>query len=76
MDKTPIEVWTHKNPLLHHLHVFGCEAFSHVPKEKCSKLDNKVVKCVFIGYVIGVKGYKLLDSVARKVLYRKNVIFI
>jgi transposase InsO family protein len=33
VDKTPMEVWMGKNPSLQHLHVFGCEAYAHVPKE-------------------------------------------
>jgi hypothetical protein len=48
-----------KNPSLQHLHVFIFEAYVHVPKEKLSKLDKKIVKCIFINYGIGVKGYKL-----------------
>ena len=47
--KTPMEVWSGKKPLVRHLHVFGCEAYAHVPKENRSKLENKVVKCIFIG---------------------------
>jgi hypothetical protein len=58
-DKTPHEVWTGKKPSLEHLRVFGCDAYVHVPKENRSKLDNKVEKCIFIGYKDGVKGYKL-----------------
>jgi hypothetical protein len=37
-------------PSVAHLKVFGCDAFVHVQKEKRSKLDKKVVKCIFIGY--------------------------
>jgi hypothetical protein len=33
------------------------------------------MKCIFINYGIGVKGYKLWDLMARKVLYSGNVIF-
>ena len=36
--------------------MFGSLAFAHV---KQGKLDARVVKCVFIGYSEGVKGYKL-----------------
>jgi hypothetical protein len=51
---------------LSHLKVFGCDAFVHVPKEKRNKLDNKAIKCIFIGYKDGMKGYKLWDLVMRK----------
>ena len=70
-----MEVWSGKKPLVRHLRVFGCEAYAHVPKKNRSKLENKAVKCIFIGYSVGVKGYKLWDPVACKVLYRRNVIF-
>jgi hypothetical protein len=75
VGKTPMEVWSGKKPSIRHLRVFGCEAYAHVPKEKRSKLENKAVKCIFIGYSVGVKGYKLWDPVACKVLYSRNVIF-
>lgn len=57
LHKTHVDVWMGKKPSIQHLHVFGCEVYSHVPKEKQSKLDNKEVKCIFIGYGVGVKGY-------------------
>jgi hypothetical protein len=59
VDTNPNEVWSGKKPSVAHLKVFGCDAFMHVPKEKRSKLDKKVVKCIFIGYKEGMKRYKL-----------------
>jgi hypothetical protein len=61
-----------------HFHIsesFGCDAFVHVPKEKRNKLDNKEVKCIFIGYKDGMKGYKLWDPVLRKTIYSQDVVF-
>jgi hypothetical protein len=58
-DTTPHEVWSRKNPSVSHLKVFGYDAFLHVPKEKRRKLDKNAVKCIFIGYKEGMKGYKL-----------------
>ena len=75
VEKTPMEAWSNKKPSLRHLRVFGCEAYAHVPSVKRSKLENKAVKCIFIGYGVGVKGYKLWDPVAEKVLYSRSVIF-
>jgi len=34
VGKTPYEAWHGRKPSLKHLHVFGCLAFVHVPKEK------------------------------------------
>ena len=48
IDKNPQEVWNGKKPFIKHLNVFGCDAYVHVPKEKRSKLDNKVEKCILL----------------------------
>jgi hypothetical protein len=74
-ESTPQEVWSSKNPLLSHIKVFGCDAFVHFPKEKRSKLDKKVVKCIFIEYKEGMKGYKLCDPASRKIMYNRDVVF-
>ena len=55
VDKTPHEVRSGKNPSIAHFRVFGCDACMHVPKEKRSKLDNKVEKCIFVSYKDGIK---------------------
>ena len=75
-DKTPHEVWTSNKPSLSHLRVFGCDAYVHVPKDKRTKLDNESERCIFIGYKDGLKGYKLWNSEARKVVYSGYVVFI
>ena len=55
--------------------VFECEYFVHAPKEKRRKLDNKLDKCIFIGYKDGVKGYKLWNPVTMKTTHIREVIF-
>ena len=58
----PEEAWTGKKPSYDHLHVFGYEAYVHVPREKCSKLEPKSRKCIFMGYgESGKMGYRLWD---------------
>ncbi|MCO5561308.1 hypothetical protein L7F22_014929 [Adiantum nelumboides] len=58
--KIPQEMWTGKKPNYDRLRVFGCEAFSHIPKDLHKKLDPKSHKCKFIGYgVDGEMGYRL-----------------
>jgi hypothetical protein len=68
-NTNPHEVWLGKNPSVSHLKVFGCDAFVHVTKEKKSKMDKKVVKCIFIGYKEGMKGYNIWDHASRKIVY-------
>jgi hypothetical protein len=74
-DKTPHKVWTSQTPSLEHLRVFGCDAFVHVPKENRSKLDNKVEKCIFMGYKDGVKGYKIWNPETKNIVYSRDVFF-
>ena len=44
-------MWTGRSASYSHLKVFRCKAFAHVPKEKRSKLDDKAMPCIFLGYV-------------------------
>jgi hypothetical protein len=74
-EKNPQEVWTGKKHSLTHLKVFGCESYVHVPNENESKLDNKVEKCIFIGYKYSIKGYKLWNPETKKVVYSLDVVF-
>jgi len=55
----PEEVWTGKNLNYSHLKIFGCEAFVHIPKENRTKLDDKSMKCIFLGYADENLGYRL-----------------
>ena len=54
--KTPQEVWSRKPTNYLNLKVFRCTTYAHV---KQNKLQPKALKCIFIGYPNGVKGYKL-----------------
>ena len=58
-----------------HLKVFGCKAFTHVPKEQCSKLDDKAVCCIFLGYGGAEFGYRLWDPEKRKIIRSRDVVF-
>jgi hypothetical protein len=75
VDKTLHEAWIGKKPSLKHLRFFGCDAYVHVPKENESKLDNKVEKCIFIGYKNGIKGYKLWNPITKKIVCNQDVVF-
>ena len=55
--------------------MFGCKAFAHVPKEQWTKLDDKSVPCIFIGYGDEEFGYRLWDLVKKKVIRSRDVIF-
>ncbi|GJX98493.1 putative RNA-directed DNA polymerase [Tanacetum coccineum] len=48
VDKTPYELWYGKVPNLSYLKVWGCEAL--VKRDTQDKLQQRSVKCIFIGY--------------------------
>ena len=74
-DITQFEKWYSRKPDLANLKVFGCVAYTHVPKQFRTKLDNKAVKLRFVGYSKGTKGYRLIDESTRRVVTRRDVTF-
>lgn len=50
-------------PQVDHLRIFGSWAFVHVPVEKRKKLDDRAVKCRFVGYLDGSKGWRFWNPV-------------
>ena len=72
-NTTPIEAWSGIKPNVQHLKVFGSITYSHVPKTARSKLDDKAVKTIFIGYKNG--GYKLYNPMTKKVIISRDVTF-
>ena len=49
---TPYEVWKGYKPNVNHLHIFGCSAYAHIPKDERSKMDPKAKKSIFLGYIL------------------------
>ncbi|KAL4283725.1 hypothetical protein GQ457_16G004320 [Hibiscus cannabinus] len=72
--KTPMEMWTGKPVDYSNLHVFGSIVYVYNAQE-IPKLDPKSRKCKFLGYANGVKGYRLWDPTAHKVIISRDVIF-
>lgn len=69
---TPQEAWGEHKLAVDHFRIFGC---IHIPNEKKSKLDDKGVKCVFIGVSEESKGYKLYSPITQKAIISRDVLF-
>ncbi|KAK9080130.1 hypothetical protein SSX86_001805 [Deinandra increscens subsp. villosa] len=71
-NESPMEIWSGQKPAYQDLKVFGSLAYAHV---KQGKLDNRAVKCIFLGYPLGVKGYKLwrLEGDRQRVIISRDV---
>ncbi|MCO5604581.1 hypothetical protein L7F22_058749 [Adiantum nelumboides] len=72
---TPYESWYDRKPSVNYLRVFGCLAYAHIPQQLRGKLDDKAVKCIFVGYSSGSKGYRLYNPATNKIFESRDVIF-
>lgn len=72
--KTQAEMWYGKPSDYKHLKVFGCQAYAHIKQDK---LEPRALRCIFIGYPEGVKGYKLwcLEPGQAKCLISRDAVF-
>jgi hypothetical protein len=57
VPKTPYELWTEREPSLKHLRVWGNPAEAKAFNPNIGKLDSKIVRCHFIGYLEKSKGF-------------------
>nr|GEW27349.1 integrase, catalytic core [Tanacetum cinerariifolium] len=55
--KTPKEVWSGKPSNYSDLRIFSCPVYAHVND---GKHEPRAMKCIFLGYATGVRGYQLL----------------
>ena len=72
-DKIPLEVWFGQ-PVFDYdsLHVFGYTTYFHV---KESKLDPRAKKAIFLGFSLGIKGYRLWCPSSKKIASTKDLTF-
>ncbi|KAE8692398.1 hypothetical protein F3Y22_tig00110839pilonHSYRG00037 [Hibiscus syriacus] len=72
--KTPLEMWYGKPANYNNLKVFGCLAYAHIRQDK---LEARALRCIFIGYPHGTKGYKLwcMEPGQHKCIISRDVVF-
>jgi len=75
-SEVPNKIWFGKNVSYDHLHVFGCKAFFHIPRDERSKLDAKTRQCLFIGYGEDEFGYMFYDLVEKKLVRSRDIQFM
>jgi hypothetical protein len=74
-NMTPEEAYTRQKPQVGHFRIFGCITFSHVPKERRTKLEPTAEKGIFVGYSETSKAYQIYIPASRRVVVRQDVKF-
>ncbi|GJZ67122.1 retrotransposon protein, putative, ty1-copia subclass [Tanacetum coccineum] len=74
VDKTPYELWYEKVPKLSYLKVWRCEAL--VKQDTPDKLQQRYVKCIFIGYPKEMMGYYFYFPRENKIVVTGYVEFL
>ncbi|GAA0183622.1 hypothetical protein LIER_31000 [Lithospermum erythrorhizon] len=72
---TPYEAWSWMKPSVDNFRVWGCLAHVHVLKIGRSKLDDRSSICIFLGVSEGTKGYRLMDTNAKRIVISRDVVF-
>ncbi|KAI4297606.1 hypothetical protein L6164_037490 [Bauhinia variegata] len=67
-NQSPFEKLFSKPPSYSHLRVFGSLAFALNKSPHKHKFAPRSSPCVFIGYLVGIKGYKLYDIATKKII--------
>nr|GFA29672.1 hypothetical protein [Tanacetum cinerariifolium] len=73
VDKTPYELWFGKVPNLSYLKVWGCEAL--VKRDTPDKLQQRSIKCIFIGYPKETMGCYFYFSPENKIVVARYAEF-
>nr|GEV82289.1 hypothetical protein [Tanacetum cinerariifolium] len=71
VDKTLYELWHGKVPNLSYLKVWGCEA--HVKCHTPDQLQQRSVKCIFVGYLKETMGYYFYYPPKNKIVVERSV---
>ncbi|KAI5312229.1 hypothetical protein L3X38_041402 [Prunus dulcis] len=71
---TPFEAYTGRKPGIAHLKVFGSLSCAY-PSALRHKLEENSHKCIFVGYGLCEKGYRLCDPRTRKIILSRDVYF-
>ena len=73
--QTPFELWHSEKPDVSNLRIFGSAAYVHVQKDKRKGLQSHYIKCIFVGYPVGYKGWICYDPIGKREIVSDTVTF-
>ena len=69
------EAWIKFKQNVSHFHLFGSEAWAHIPNEKWKALHPKSEKCIFVRYSEDAKCYRIIQLNSKYIIIRIDVKF-
>ncbi|KMQ92977.1 retroelement pol polyprotein [Lasius niger] len=73
--KTPYEIWFGRLASNIKLRIFGTKTYTHIPKEKRKKWDQKAKAGILVGYGDSTKEYRIWFEERKKIEIHRNVVF-
>lgn len=73
--KTPYEVLHNKVPSFDQIKVFGSLCYTTNNKPHKEKFEPRSLRCIFLGFNTGQKGYKLYHLETMEILVSRDVVF-
>ena len=74
ISQTPYELWSGKRPSLSYLRIWGCDAY--VKLTPTGKLDERAVKCKFVGYALNSRAYVFYVPSEQRTFVSRNAKFL
>ena len=72
---TPYEAFYGKKPDLSMLRTFGCRAYVHVQKKKRVDAPWHTMRCIYLGFEDGYKGFKCYNTDTNQFVVSRDVVF-
>ena len=74
VSQTLYKLWSGNRPSLSYLRVWGCDAY--VKLTQINKLDDRAVKCKFVGYALNSRAYMFYVPNEQRTFVSRNAKFL
>ncbi|WJX19224.1 hypothetical protein P8452_08938 [Trifolium repens] len=71
---TQYELWKGRKPTVNDFHVFGTVCYVLVDREQRRKLDPKSDECIFMGYSVNSRAYRVYNKRTKTIIESINVV--